>query len=184
MTVPGNSSQENQQPVALSVTPAYVTDMATRLQCPICDQESRPTAKRPAVRCLLNITHKQGRTRLLSRRYTPVCADCVASAHNRVYVESDSGLARADLPPGDLEAARCEVCGIHVTMPHDTRRKHFVCGDSCRPKLYQTPPVEKTVTACVECGSEFTARRGARYCSSACRQRAYRKAKRGHRDGR
>ena len=159
--------------------------MATGFRCPICDRETVPAARHPAVRCKLTITHKRGRRRWLELKSTPVCGHCVQSGHNRLDLTSANGLVRAELPGGDLDRGRCEVCGINVAMAQDARRKHFVCGDSCRQKLYQ-PPVEKTVTACAVCGSDFTARRGARYCSSACRQRAYRaaSAKRGPRDGR
>ncbi len=187
LSAPGDgSSRETALPVAPSVTAAYVTDVATRFACPICDRETVPTAKRPAVRCQLTFRDSTRKRARWWRTHGPVCSDCVESGRNRFVIPritSASGLVQADtLPSGDLDRGRCEVCGIHVAMPHDANRKHFVCGDSCRQKLYK-PPVEKTVTACAGCGSEFTARRGARYCSSACRQRAYRdaSAKRGPR---
>ncbi|CAN5388318.1 hypothetical protein BH10ACT9_BH10ACT9_58110 [soil metagenome] len=158
--------------VVSSVTAGYVTDVSTGFTCPICRQETTPTAEHPAVRCEVRIAWRQGRRRGWQSSSAPICAQC-ASMPNRLSVESGGGSVQADLPQGELDRGQCEACGLHVAVRRDPRRRNLVCGNSCRQRLYQES-VEPTVTSCERCGNEFTARRGARWCSSACRQKAYR----------
>lgn len=68
----------------------------------------------------------------------------------------------------------CVVCGLPVLLPVDMRRKVDVCADLCRSRFY-AKPVELAVTTCGGCGSEMTRRSDLRFCSPACRQRAYRR---------
>lgn len=74
---------------------------------------------------------------------------------------------------GPLQTGQCEVCGMWVAARRDARRKRIVCGRTCHQKLYRRA-AESTATTCAQCGVKFQARQGARYCSSVCRQRAYR----------
>jgi hypothetical protein len=70
--------------------------------------------------------------------------------------------------PTDNLAAEGRPC------PNAPRRKVFACSTACRVKRYQQT-VEQSVTGWERCGRTFAARRGAHYCSPACRQSAYRK---------
>lgn len=143
-----------------------VTDVRTPLTCPVCGQTSTPTAKAPAVRCDLTITRRRRPT---ERQQAPVCADCAAMA----AIESPDGTVTAEPPIGQLDRRRCEACGLQVAVQRDTRRTRHVCGDTCRRRLYRTATRPSTAV-CAQCGKEFHARAGARYCSPGCRQQAYR----------
>jgi len=92
----------------------------------------------------------------------PVCPECATET-----------TATVRPPDGPLDSGRCEACGLRVAVRRDPRRKLIVCSETCRQRAYRRPTA-KTVTACDQCGSEFEARRDARYCSPACRQTAYR----------
>lgn len=147
----------------------YVTDMRTRLDCPICGQTSTPTARQPATRCAIR-TRARGRQWQLSDG--PICHQCAASAKQDTAASAD-GRVVASTSGCRVSSGRCEACGLQVSVRRDSRRKRHVCGDACRLRLYRTL-ARPTATACAECGNEFHARAGARYCSPACRQQAYR----------
>lgn len=66
------------------------------------------------------------------------------------------------------------VCELPVLLPVDKRRKVDACSDLCRTRFYARP-VELIVTECEDCGCEMTGRSDLRFCSPACRQRAYRR---------
>jgi hypothetical protein len=79
----------------------------------------------------------------------------------------------------------CAVCGRRIKPPRWVKRrdggKVFYCSEGCAGGAdaiaRRVEPVERS---CVVCGERFTpARSDARYCSSACRQDAYRKRKLG-----
>ena len=85
----------------------------------------------------------------------------------------------------------CECCGRPVYLDRRRVRKHRVCTDLCRERLRSSsrPRPQPRVfesRSCASCGVEFTAvRQGHRYCSGACKQRAYRRrrAERNQPDG-
>jgi hypothetical protein len=70
--------------------------------------------------------------------------------------------------------SQCEICGQSFTG--DRRRR--TCGKlSCRRALHtmNARSLRPQPRVCIICGVEFMSARGdARYCSSPCRQRAYR----------
>jgi hypothetical protein len=78
-------------------------------------------------------------------------------------------------------AQPCEQCGRPVIFQGSRRIPfHAVCGDGCRyaVKLAQArarSAQRRPKATCETCGEAFTAKRThARFCSSPCRQRAYR----------
>ena len=78
--------------------------------------------------------------------------------------------------------APCNGCGRPVTNLHDIQRrlKHPFCCEKCRAKAYRISRRAKTAETrekeCPVCGETFTAERSdAVTCSSACRQKAYRR---------
>jgi hypothetical protein len=81
------------------------------------------------------------------------------------------------------EPIACEGCGRPVI--HDRNRQppqHVICGEECRcavraarVRSRREPMRDLSERRCAKCGSPFTAMRdNARYCSSPCRQKAYR----------
>ena len=89
----------------------------------------------------------------------------------------------AECTPIQGEPARpCQGCGRPV---HDEwrlpPREHVSCCDACEPKAKAASARAKRAkkregTVCVSCGKSFTpSRNDAEYCSSVCRQRAYRR---------
>jgi hypothetical protein len=90
------------------------------------------------------------------------CADCVAGTTTW----------RPSVP--------CEGCGrpIFYAARHRPPPCHAICGAECRA-IYVRSRRERmrdlSDRRCAKCGSPFTAQRdNARYCSSPCRQKAYR----------
>jgi hypothetical protein len=79
----------------------------------------------------------------------------------------------------------CAVCGRRVKPPRWIKRrdggKVFYCSEGCAGGADAIARrVEREARTCVVCGDEFTpGRSDGRYCSSACRQDAYRKRKLG-----
>jgi hypothetical protein len=77
----------------------------------------------------------------------------------------------------------CEKCGRPVIC--DARRrlpKHVVCSDACRLAVYRAIGIARRRSLieqrpCKACRKPFTPKRcDARYCSAACKQKAYRRA--------
>jgi hypothetical protein len=79
------------------------------------------------------------------------------------------------------DAAACETCGRTVHDPLTIRySRHTFCCDDCRKRAEvaiarQKRNAAKSTTTCDTCGKIFgPAREDARFCSAACRQKAYR----------
>jgi hypothetical protein len=152
-----------------------VTAMRT-LECPICGHLRTVTADQPGVRCTVARYRDRSQRGILSASRQPVCSPCVTDARTRGRWEAESPDKRtvAHIPARPLTTTACEVCDIPVALPEESRRKSNVCGDRCRRRLYRSP-VPKTVTVCHQCGTEFHAKSGARYCTPRCRQASYRR---------
>lgn len=79
----------------------------------------------------------------------------------------------------------CAGCGRAIYRRADRRwrRQFHVCSERCRWRVATRRRADMRMPeqqhACTGCGAPFTARRGAAYCSSACRQKAYRERHRG-----
>jgi hypothetical protein len=94
---------------------------------------------------------------------------------------------------GDGWGRPCESCGRRVALDYDdlpyddeprpsrpTGMRHDFCSEVCAYRYYNRIRNERAAAAragreCQECGREFDAvRSDQRYCSAACKQRAYR----------
>jgi hypothetical protein len=112
-------------------------------------------------------------------RLGPVCMDC-APVYIPVWIERDG------------YGQPCEACGRRVAFQADEwvidgydkrpgpERQHVLCSEVCAYRYYNRLRSERSATAragrsCEACGSAFDAvRSDQRYCSPACKQRAYR----------
>lgn len=147
-----------------------VTDMGTHLrQCPICSTEV--PADVPMVAA--EVGRRRNRRERFWYRREPICMPCARSSWNP---ESPDGKTSALHHGADGVTSTCEVCNQLVVLQPDKRRKVVTCSDRCRLSRYKTKRVPSSVT-CDVCGKTFAARAGARYCSPACRQKAYRDRK-------
>lgn len=99
-----------------------------------------------------------------------ICQTCASTYR----AESPDGRHRAGFSSQQVEQVDCVVCELPVLLPVDKRRKVDACSDLCRSRFYAVR-VEAAVTQCEGCGSNVTGRSDARFCSPACRQRAYRR---------
>jgi hypothetical protein len=138
--------------------------------CAVC--LNPPQEDRPLVRA--QVRRRDGR-RWISR-WEAVCFDCslVQSEDVRVW---PSGLL------SEMEQVSCVSCGVPVLLMPDPRRKVSACSDLCRVRSYYAAPrpVGQPVTGhrCEGCGELMEGGRSdRRYCSSACRQSAYRERSR------
>ncbi len=69
----------------------------------------------------------------------------------------------------------CENCGRRLIVPPDGRRKHACCSDRCLLAVKKAARHRVRSFTCDTCGAPFPpARTDSRYCSGACRQKAYR----------
>jgi hypothetical protein len=103
-------------------------------------------------------------------RITPCCIACVTaflSPLSLSYLE-----VRA--------AAPCEACGLEVHFCAGAWwHAHVACSQRCRKTLWRRPTRRAKDRPCNACGIEFTPKRSdARYCTPACKQRAYRERNR------
>lgn len=73
--------------------------------------------------------------------------------------------------------APCAACGRLIVRGADPLLKRVTCSHSCSTSLTRSRNGNKgTDRPCPECGDPIvTGRADSRYCSNACRQRAYRK---------
>lgn len=109
----------------------------------------------------------------------------------------EPGVALAALAGRELVRS-CVVCGaVFETHPRERNRRKY-CSEACRLRQYRqsTPelaerrremdrlrsrenysPRPKVIGECVECGSLFEGRRGRKYCSAGCSNRAFGRAR-------
>jgi hypothetical protein len=147
-----------------------VTAMSTDMECPLCERRSHG----PGVRTDVTRYQRRGYRGPCRTAREMVCTDCAGTRD-----KGGNGKVRALLPSNwrdHFDLHTCSTCGIGVYLPRDARRKVAACSDRCRYRHYDAArtPVEKTVTNCSGCGGKMTGRSDRRYCSPACRQRAYR----------
>jgi len=134
----------------------------------------------------------------LARETGETCGRCGEPIGEVAYVRyAHSGSGRAERPvpwcepcataPVDPMLRRpepryrapraCEACGRTVRYSHTIRRSTVVCSDRCLRAVYRrgSRPESKPID-CAVCGERIDSRRrGARYCTAACRQQAYRR---------
>lgn len=140
-------------------------------ECGMC---ARPIADdEPAYRC--RVYRKQGRRYESSN--TSVCRACADRARvDGVWRSEDGRRDLYDVPDHDRSEA-CAACGRPTVVRADKRRKVVSCSDRCRLSYYASRrPVSVNVTVCQVCDNDIVGgRAGRRFCSDACRQKAYRR---------
>jgi hypothetical protein len=119
--------------------------------------------------------YRRVRRRTVSSR-EPVCLDCLPAGIGGTPTADGRPLAFAPSPRA-TEPVECVTCGLPVILSVDARRKIDTCSDRCRTRYYSDRARHDHAPAthrCEGCGEMMTGRADRRYCSSACRQRAYR----------
>jgi endogenous inhibitor of DNA gyrase (YacG/DUF329 family) len=122
----------------------------------------------------------------VARRDASTCARCGEAIGATVYI-CRTGLGNLLAPtcagcaPSSLlsyPADACEACGRPVVR-YRPLGYHVYCSQRCQRRAYrQAHKPEPEPTDCVACGERVDVRRAdARYCSNACRQKAYRTRK-------
>jgi hypothetical protein len=114
----------------------------------------------------------------IASRNVAVQRGAVWGQYSGTYFKPIDAETRAMLLRGQAVEAPCEVCGTRVVTLVG-RFRYTYCSAGCRLELSDRRKRQGHVSvpprACTECGEPFTPkRRDARYCSNACRQRAYR----------
>lgn len=153
-----------------------VTDMYSDLSvCPLCDSQIGAGETVVRSRVSRGITY---RPPVREVAWEPICVRCARRGSfvvNEVTQEPAWKGARARHHYPDGEVCVCVTCGRSVILKPDPRRAVPTCSTVCRSKHYNQDAVRvPTSHECEGCGDEFEGRTDARYCSSACRQRAYR----------
>jgi hypothetical protein len=76
------------------------------------------------------------------------------------------------------EPLPCDHCARSIRIPRRYKLKLIVCGEACRRAIYAAQAKLRRAhypEPCIVCGESFMPKRtDSRYCSSACRQAAYR----------
>lgn len=109
--------------------------------------------------------------------YGWACAPCAkrpATPTTRTYLDDGFWSSYPAVDP----ALQCEGCGQLVRLRTHHRRSRVLCSNACRVRTSASRRV-RTISACANecqlCGETVVATRSSRlYCSSVCRQRAYR----------
>lgn len=146
-----------------------VTAMGTRMgECPLCGVEA---GNAPMVDA--EVGRRPARNRRAWWTRQPICAGCATTGHRPESADGKT-IAWIDVDPTRHPVVACEACGQQLHMEPDRRRKRVTCSNSCRQKTYKTIRVPSSVT-CDGCGNTYEpARSDSRFCSPACRQKAYR----------
>jgi hypothetical protein len=128
------------------------------MNCGKCQQQL--TAAEPVFRLFIN----------LRVNWQMVCGPC----------ETAASKACAFPPLWDLPRC-CSQCGRSVFVDSPPRKvRYFVCGAECRQAAHKASyrrmhPTRSPVERQCLCGAAFTPKRNeAKFCSAACKQRAYR----------
>ncbi len=114
----------------------------------------------------------------LGRRPEALCSRCAPSSRSSELVLRG---VRLSLPGAQHAPERlCETCRRGVVLVNDARwRRHCFCSERCEWRFYNRLAAARRAEArgpkVCPCGRPFIGtRRDARFCSAACRQRAYR----------
>ena len=139
----------------------------------------------------------------INRRDAEVCHDCRTALQGRVFV-AKRNVPHAIYGHGEESFAvtytdRVPVCAACFTEPHNAdnwkwsdcpgcgremyayngRETTTTCSTRCHQRVHRKQRREAKTTFCEMCNIEIKARRqDTRFCSSACRQWAYRQRKR------
>ena len=109
-----------------------------------------------------------------------VCGICEAEAASRVF-KTNTGVS-VSMRPKWHPSRPCCHCSRPVFLHRPIRKglRYFVCGAECRQAVHNANyrrihPRSHVEQQCLGCGVAFTPKRNdAKFCSVACRQRAYR----------
>ena len=146
------------------------------MQCKLCHRDM--ASSDPIYRVSLAYEARE-RTRC-GGAIAEVCAECCATTPPDIAGEPRlkmSWLVNRDWRP----ATPCERCARPVIG--DMRRKlpkHVACGPECRGAIYGALEAARRrrpmkAVSCLLCGVSFLSKRNdARYCGSACKQKAFR----------
>lgn len=165
------------------------------LRCDLCEAEIGPGERVWRI----GVMHSSGTA--WGQRMENRCDDCRDDPGDGSHIPHFVPTPPEELgyEPGDVGwrdlGEPCEACGRPVLALHpafkqtppmysDRSPPAVVCDDRCRHEAQLARQRERRAaerrTDCAECGETFTpARSDAKYCSGACRQRAYRKRKAG-----
>jgi hypothetical protein len=144
------------------------------------------TTQGPVTRCSDCSQTIRDTAYFASRDSRPLCESCYRAAK---VADRDAEAALyaqwgQELPPLELAdvqlptpRAACEVCGRPIAYGTWRRSRLDICSSDCwRERVNRRRRVAREPRDCAACGRSFTpTRRDAAYCSSACRQNAYRR---------
>lgn len=115
------------------------------------------------------------------RRRQPVCRACLVAQQRQRWAAHRQFMLDHGVNPGpfapDLPLAHsCDACGRPIAFFYWHGLFVHVCSPTCqRARRNLRRRVTHEQTSCSTCGKTFTpTRRDARFCSGACRQKAYR----------
>lgn len=138
------------------------------LTCPVCKTDFTATEQAPAHPVDIGRPYRRSITR--SRELI-----CHACATTRPYPAPPEGIFHVTWPRYDsTTSVLCEGCETMIAVPDNPRRKHIYCSNKCRQAILRRQAPRDRSRECDTCGNTFTGRAGAKYCSPACRQKAYR----------
>jgi hypothetical protein len=141
------------------------------MKCPKCKRQL--TEAEPVYWLLINV-FGWGRRQM-------VCGDCEAEATASSVYKTNAGVS-FNTRPRWHPARPCCHCSRPVFLDRPIRKglRYFVCGIECRQAVHnanyrRTHPRTHVEQQCPGCGTAFTPKRnGAKFCSAACKRRAYR----------
>lgn len=145
-----------------------VTGVGTH-ECPVCGSAIAEGV--PMARQLTWVK----RARSWASTWGLVCVACVASG--RSVLSSDDGQLEVltDLRALRADPEPCACCRRPVLAVPDKRRRVMTCSSRCRSRYYSQQRVTDAGThLCEGCGAQIGGRSDRKFCSAACRQRAYR----------
>lgn len=106
-----------------------------------------------------------GDTALTQMEKVPVCSDCSDCVTPR---EESRAVERAD-------ERECPGCGLTMKVAPMHGWAGSYCSSRCEQRGRRARKRrQRGQTYCTKCGNGFTGRTGAKFCSNACRQAAYR----------
>lgn len=153
-----------------------VTAMCTKVACPVCLDSI--TAENPGVR--LAFAEKRMSPKHEFRSYggeVLVCNRCATTPNAGAAGKTNLFMVRSREFTDDWERHDCQHCALPILLAPSKLRKAAFCSSRCRiaDLRAKQKAVQVAVTyACAGCGAEIHGRADRKYCSPACRQKAYR----------
>ncbi|WP_148045239.1 hypothetical protein [Arthrobacter oryzae] len=150
--------------------------MSTAVTCPVCLDPI--TAENPGVR----LSHIEKRTSPKHkfkgyRGEVLACNGCATTPNAGATGKANLIMLRFPEFTGEWERHDCQNCALPILLAPSKLRKTAFCSSRCRVADLRAKQkaVRVVVTyACAGCGAEMHGRTDRKYCSPACRQKAYR----------